>query len=269
MEVLKKFGPAGLTEKEGYELYLQSAIRSALRKIQQTDEEGSEKIRRWLDELPDEVKRGVTAMPTDPELAKILTDYQAPLSEDGAELWPSGALLDAIRMADPDFQPYLMTEEEIRLLAQLAIKPDGIAQVSEFFDIKAESEEAAQAAYPQNGALADGHGDAYRHAYWNALMTQKYGEDWTAEFGAAHEGIGGNTPAREAMDLYNNELGRKIATENPDASPEELAQIVRQKIDSGEAIVIDGDKQIAWSNQVEVGANRSPAAVDIPLPAGS
>ncbi|MBF6231827.1 hypothetical protein IU468_28320 [Nocardia farcinica] len=268
IEVLARFGPTGLTEKEGYELYLTATIRSALRRIQETDEEGSEAIRRWLEELADDVKRGVTVLPTDPKLAEILADYQTSPSEDGAQLWPSGSLLDSIRLIDPSFQPTLMTEEEVLLLTARAAQPDGIKEVYDFFQIRSEAEEAAKAAYPgeDNPALADGHGDAYRHMYWNALMTQRYGEEWTAQFGTAHEGIGANAPAREAMDLYNNELGRQIAVDNPDASPEELAQIVQQKIDNGEAIVVNSGQQIDWSNRVGVGENVSPPSVDIPLP---
>lgn len=37
------------------------------------------------------------------------------------------------------------------------------------------------------------------------------------------------------MDLYNNELGRRIATENPEASPEELARLVYEAVEDGEA----------------------------------
>lgn len=28
-------------------------------------------------------------------------------------------------------------------------------------------------------SLDDGHGDAFRHIYWNARMTQEFGPEWT------------------------------------------------------------------------------------------
>ncbi|MFI2233754.1 DUF6973 domain-containing protein [Nocardia testacea] len=43
---------------------------------------------------------------------------------------------------------------------------------------------------------------------------------------------------REAMDLFNNEIGRRIGADNPDASPEELQQIIKSKIESGEVLVM-------------------------------
>lgn len=43
---------------------------------------------------------------------------------------------------------------------------------------------------------------------------------------------------REAMDLFNNEIGRRIWADNPDASPEELQQIIKSKIESGEVLVM-------------------------------
>lgn len=33
------------------------------------------------------------------------------------------------------------------------------------------------------------------------------------------------------MDLYNNELGRLIAAEHPDADPDELASLIQQELE--------------------------------------
>lgn len=121
-EVLLKFGPSGLVEKEGYEAYLTAQIRAALTAVQQADKEGADQVRRWLEELSDEVKRGATAMPEDPELAKILNKYQTTPSKSGASLWPSGLLLTEIRLLYPDFQPTLMTPEEAALVSTLLME---------------------------------------------------------------------------------------------------------------------------------------------------
>lgn len=69
----------------------------------------------------------------------------------------------------------------------------------------------------------------------------------------AHEGVAGNTAAREAMDLYNNSVGRRLATENPDADAAELADLVEQAVRAGEVLVIGPDGALAWSDTVPEG----------------
>ena len=111
-------------------------------------------------------------------------------------------------------------------------------------------------------ATNDGHNDAFRHAYWNALLTRRFGADFAERFTLAHEGAPGNKADREAMDLYNNEVGRRIAEANPNASEGELADLVQQAIERGEMVVIDRNGNLAWSDQVRYGqhgfANDSP-----------
>lgn len=101
----------------------------------------------------------------------------------------------------------------------------------------------------------DGHRDAFRHAYWNALMTREYGRGWAATFGTAHEARPGNEANREAMDLYNNAVGRSIAAEHPNASKEQLGGLVQQALLDGRLIVKDARGQLAWSDKVRVGAH--------------
>lgn len=99
----------------------------------------------------------------------------------------------------------------------------------------------------------DGHRDAFRHAYWNALMTQQYGEQWTKAFATAHEGLPGNTANREAMDLYNNEVGRSIGAANKNATPEQLANLVEQSLNQGKLVVVDRNGSLEWSDRVVKG----------------
>jgi hypothetical protein len=103
-----------------------------------------------------------------------------------------------------------------------------------------------------NGA-EDGHEDAFRHIYWNVLMSRRLGEGFAESFGTAHEGVPGNPADREAMDLFNNELGRRIARDNPRASDEELQQLVMQAIRNGEAVVIDRNGELVFSDQTAPG----------------
>lgn len=112
----------------------------------------------------------------------------------------------------------------------------------------------------------DGHVDAYRHTLWNARMTRKFGADWTREYATAHERMDGNPGPREAMDLYNNEVGRKIATDNPNASDADLQRLVREAVDRGDTVVIDRAGQLAWSDRVALGDHGSVAPGTAELP---
>ncbi|WP_051023072.1 DUF6973 domain-containing protein [Nocardia pneumoniae] len=267
------FGGAAVAAKELTITLLSSAIQGALRNIQRDDQEGAEQFVRLIEKLPDAVKQGVALVPDDPKLAKILTDYQTDVSKGEPQLWPLGAELEAIRLIKPDFNPSLMTSEEIDAMKRLLVSsPLGPAHVIEQVQLTETAKDTAKELYPNS--VDDGQGDAFRHAYWNALMTQKYGEDWTKEYTTAHEKSGGNTPQREAMDLYNNELGRKVALAHPNASPEELKDLIRTEIANGNAIVIeskglDGNtkpSQITWSNAVSEAQTGPPPGVGVPLP---
>lgn len=115
---------------------------------------------------------------------------------------------------------------------------------------------------PSHGNGNDDHNDAFRHAYWNALMVREYGAEWAEKFATAHEAVPGNPPEREAMDLYNNEVGRKIAIAHPTATPEELADLVDNAVARGDTVVIGRNGQLAFSDQVkpdETGGSQSPA----------
>jgi hypothetical protein len=107
----------------------------------------------------------------------------------------------------------------------------------------------------QGEGLKDGHADAFRHAYWNAMMTASsaFGEKFSKDFTTAHEGRPGDPATSNAMDLYNNSIGRRIAHDNPGASRAELARLVRSAVNDGKLIVIDKNGGLAWSDAVPVG----------------
>lgn len=94
--------------------------------------------------------------------------------------------------------------------------------------------------------------DAFRHAYWMALTSQKYNCRRAFRLGRAHEKgnridfIKGNREEGElpdsvsvAMDLHNNCKGVYIGFENPEATEEELAAKVIDKILKGEMLIIN------------------------------
>jgi len=94
-------------------------------------------------------------------------------------------------------------------------------------------------------AFQGGHNDvsdAMRHAYWNARLVQRFGADWTREYTTAHEGVpdpSEQLALEETMDLHNNDVGIRIATLHPDASPEELQRYVQEVARNGKLLVID------------------------------
>jgi hypothetical protein len=59
-----------------------------------------------------------------------------------------------------------------------------------------------------------------------------------------------------SMDRYNNIIGRKIASENLDASDEQLAELIKQAITGGQMLVIvqsdSGTTYLQWSDGTEV-----------------
>lgn len=208
------------------------------------------------------------AQPTErPDLGQILRDYQ--VHDDAmVDYTPK---LGPLPIDVPFIGARRMTETEGELLDRL-----NPFQQLEFRDITSNDENDLGLAYrtanehfPQyDGATyipggEDGHNDAFRHAYWNALMTDRFGEEFANSFATAHEGVPGNPAAKEAMDLYNNEVGRRIARENAGASDEELAGLVAQAVRDGEMLVIGSDGNLAWSDQVEIGqtGNANPGVL--------
>lgn len=59
--------------------------------------------------------------------------------------------------------------------------------------------------------------DAIRHCLWSALMARRFGQDFAKACADAHEARGNNVPGELAMDLHNNEVGRRLgATSYPE-----------------------------------------------------
>jgi hypothetical protein len=84
----------------------------------------------------------------------------------------------------------------------------------------------------------DDHCDAFRHALTSALLAKRFGAGFSKQLTDAHEMIPHNASAAEAMDLYNNEVGRTIFLEHPDASEDDLIAMVRDKLNSGGMVVV-------------------------------
>ncbi|MDV6011057.1 DUF6973 domain-containing protein [Haloechinothrix sp. LS1_15] len=165
----------------------------------------------------------------------------------------------------PKVNPTQMTATEARMLENLMVH-EGVYGVYEAYEIYRDSLHQGETVFDGAG-VTDGHGDAFRHAYWNAQLTQRFGEEWTEEFATAHEGSDYSHPTPIAMDLHNNEVGRRIAVENPDASQEELRELVEQAVRDGEMVVIDQNERLQYSDQVDIGDTRPTREEDLEWPA--
>lgn len=254
-----------LVQKETAENDFTAKLRTILAHVESVDQAGGESVRSVLEKLTDGVKEGAVPRPEDRRLQDILDRYQVSKSGGQASLWPDGTTLALIRRFVPGFNARLMSPEESLILKQL-LDAKGPFALKTFYDAMSRADQTTEKRYQGKGT-ADGHGDAFRHAYWNALMTREFGEEWTKNYATAHERLGGNPANREAMDLYNNEIGRRVAREHPDVSADELADLIAKEVTAGRTLVInDPQATIAWSDRVRASNNGQPGSVGIPLP---
>ncbi|WP_344274679.1 DUF6973 domain-containing protein [Actinomadura napierensis] len=179
-------------------------------------------------------------------LADIMKLYQVQKDPKGMTQYPDGWLEWVAKRFGHD--PQKVTASEKELLDDLFYK-EGMKGLSKFQHDRDSATDGPPRWLPEG--RYDGHGDAWRHAYWNALMTRDFGEEWTKKFAISHERTSTDNPGpREAMDLYNNEVGRQIALRYPDATDEELAAHIRQAVDDGKMVVVGPDGQLNWSDRV-------------------
>ncbi|MEW2352142.1 hypothetical protein [Spirillospora sp. NPDC029432] len=196
-------------------------------------------------------------------LSDIIKKYQVTPDPEGMTKYPDGFVKWLAERLGRDVDPKEVTMSEKRLL-------DGLFAQDPQQLLRMEKNQTLATDGPPKWmpeGRYDGHGDAWRHAYWNALMTRDFGPTWTEKFGIAHERIDRpNAGAREAMDLYNNEVGRRIAQQHPDASDEEMARYVQQAVNRGEMVVIGQDGQLNWSDRAPKGETMNQRTVDRQLP---
>lgn len=75
-------------------------------------------------------------------------------------------------------------------------------------------------------SLEDGRGDAFRHSYWNWLISECCCVDWAAAYATAHEVRLDQTPSfyKIIMDMNNNKVGRDVFAANENASRAQAQQ---------------------------------------------
>lgn len=198
-----------------------------------------------------------TAAREDPN-DRILREYQVTADPSGMIEWkPSGLNGFVAWVAGREVEPQPMTHHEGEMLD--ACPPDQLYIFEKIKD-KAWAEANARIAPSADGGGNNDHNDAFRHSYWSALQTRSRGSSWAEEYTTAHERIASNEPEREAMDLYNNEVGRRIANENPFVTGDELAQKIQDAVEEGEMLVIGPEGKLYWSDEVALeSAGQDPA----------
>ncbi len=192
----------------------------------------------------------------------LIHKYQVTVDPGGTVLYPQG--LAAWTLEQTGDVPMRVTRGEADLLDDL-----GLAGLKDSHDIYKTVQREAETIYQGQGSR-DGHSDAFRHAYWNAMLANRFGQEWTEQYTTAHERVSTSAAAAEAMDLYNNEVGRRIAADHPDAGPQELRDLVDEAMRRGELVVVDSHGQLVRSNEVDLGgtseATGAPGAVGFDPP---
>ncbi|WP_436493484.1 DUF6973 domain-containing protein [Actinokineospora sp. HUAS TT18] len=175
---------------------------------------------------------------------RLMSRYKVTLDPRGMTTYPSGP--EGWLAEQLGFTPREMTVGEAEQLDKLSPQDRVVAN-----DLSQTALDDSRTVF--NGAgMEDGHSDAYRHAYWNAMMANDFGAEWTEDYATAHERGPGGTDTSHAMDLHNNEVGRRIAEEHPGASREELSAYVEQAVRDGEMVVIGPDGNLVRSNEVPI-----------------
>jgi hypothetical protein len=204
-------------------------------------------------------------------LDEILRDYQVAEDPDGLVDWPPFPYsLQGTRR---------IPASEAAVLTGLLLDETG----GQLLLAKGVVEEVEARAAGEFVDGQDGHQDAFRHVYLNARLAQTFGETFAKDLGIAHERgpspvTGGPNPAsREAMDLYNNEVGRAIGTRHPSATADELAGYIREAVATGHytdgagnripapIVVNDSNGNLAYSDTIPIGETGT-AREDVVLP---
>lgn len=107
-----------------------------------------------------------------------------------------------------------------------------------------------------DGDANGGQVDAFRHAYWMALLTQKIGCKKALSLGSAHEKGNyqqfkknkkedGTVPDLKAceMDLFNNVIGSEIGKNNINADTNQLKLLIINEIKHGNMLILFKNKK--------------------------
>jgi|HigsolmetaAR206D_1030411.scaffolds.fasta_scaffold00160_21 hypothetical protein len=137
---------------------------------------------------------------------------------------------------DYDFGAFGVKATEIVLFAKNPIDASRAKSLAE------DALKEAQDRY-KDYTLWQGNGDAFRHAYWSALMTKHINRDFAYEAGYAHEGYktGSYDDIKSLdvkMDIKNNYSGRILGTKYKSKSDNYIAEKVADEVSKGNMVRI-------------------------------
>lgn len=98
-----------------------------------------------------------------------------------------------------------------------------------------------------------GKANAYRHAYWNALICfycYKWKKDgrrivaWSRLITSKHEELSPNEPIDTAMDLHNNKIGINLFISGNFKTEDEISERIKYKLQSAKKIVTPKDVEL-------------------------
>ena len=146
---------------------------------------------------------------------------------------PDGYIADYAGLTQPEKDLY--NQDPVR----------GVLALNCALDAQSSTEVIYASSYRHNN-----NGDAYRHAYWSALMVIKIGSTWAQRWNFAHEDGYPNQPEMERnMDIYNNMKGREIAeNEGLYATETEIQRAVENAVKAGNTFVRIVNNTIVYTN---------------------
>jgi hypothetical protein len=98
--------------------------------------------------------------------------------------------------------------------------------------------------------LHNGPADAWRHCYWNCLMTAEIGKGQAAFVAENHEEHGKGPAVENLMDRRNNWEGRECGGKNCD-------NCCQTKLDAGKLDVIEGGKMVPSKPTTRTGGKQT------------
>jgi len=120
--------------------------------------------------------------------------------------------------------------------------------IPNFFTATNLAKEKSKEYYPTDSQW-QGAPDAYRHVAWQAMLAKKYGPTLANLAGQWHElpltalvgaGAPNQTDLEKEQDLFNNEIGRKIAERA--TSVDEILQMAKEAVDNKEAKYLSNEE---------------------------
>lgn len=178
---------------------------------------------------------------TEDEFVSLVTENITPLLDEDAEaeaLIESESKVIQPRSYNPyyGFEVFGIKATEITLFARYPLYSNKARSLAD------KALKSAANRYQQY-SLLQGNGDAYRHAYWSALMTKHISKKFAQQAGYAHEGyaVGSYNSIKNLdvkMDISNNTKGRNDASNNKSLSDSQLANYIEKSVDNGKKVRI-------------------------------